>query len=390
MKKVLIIIFAVLIAIAAAFLVFLSYMGAFDKIEIQEKSMGPFTYAYIEHIGPYHLIGEPMMKLDEEMRAAGFNPVDGISIYYDDPAKVPAEELRSEVGGIIPETELDMVEENQDKFSFNTLPAQNYLVAEFPIRNTLSYMLGPIMVYPAFTKYLQEQQIEIPDKGIEFYDMTNNKIYFMMEKPETTDESVETEVESTVTITETETDTLLTENDDQTPIRLGYDRYGDKVILSSGQIADFDLLQETVLEELNSTLSYLSFPYSDNNPDLIYTGTLETRYENQTAINRLISYNLVDNTWQEIYMEEAESSEGTWASVIDSLALQGNKLIVVKSIPDYSPGICFNIWLAKTPAMSLHYLDLNNPEEGLKPYTVPEWKVAEEQILFEQCEAEYS
>jgi hypothetical protein len=42
-------------------------------------------------------------------------------------------------------------------------------------------MFGPMKVYPAFAKYLEERNIEVPDTGIEYYDMTDKKILFMME-----------------------------------------------------------------------------------------------------------------------------------------------------------------------------------------------------------------
>lgn len=181
MKKALLIIGIVILVLAIGIISFLAYMGYFAQLTIEEKELGPFTIAYTEHIGPYTGVGEPMMRLDEEMRAAGFNPTDGIGIYYDDPAKVPADELRSEVGAVIPDDEMDLIDENQGNFDFQTLERMNYLVAEFPIKNNLSYMLGPMKVYPAFAKYLEEKGIAVPDKGIEYYDMVNKKILFMME-----------------------------------------------------------------------------------------------------------------------------------------------------------------------------------------------------------------
>jgi len=171
----------VLIAVIIILLSFLAYMGVFSTISIEEKTMGPFTYAYIEHIGPYSGVGEPMAELYEKMEAADFNSTDGIGIYYDDPKKTPAAELRSEVGSIIAPEDIDKIEKNSDKFSFNTIEEKKYLVAEFPIKNIMSYMLGPMKVYPAFNEYLVAKDIEVPTKGIEYYDMTNKQILFMME-----------------------------------------------------------------------------------------------------------------------------------------------------------------------------------------------------------------
>ncbi len=167
--------------IILAVIVFLFYMGMFSGVLIETREMGPYTFAYVEHIGPYSGVGEPMTKLDEEMRGAGFNSVNGIGVYYDDPKKTPKEELRSEVGSIITNEDMDKIEANKDKFNFKTMERKNYLVAEFLIKNMLSYMFGPMKIYPAFGKYLEEKNILVPEKGIELYNMENNKIIFMME-----------------------------------------------------------------------------------------------------------------------------------------------------------------------------------------------------------------
>jgi hypothetical protein len=76
---------------------------------------------------------------------------------------------------------MNKIENNRDELSFKTIEKQKYLVAEFPIKNMLSYMLGPIKIYPAFSRYLKDKNIGVPTKGLELYDMTNKTIVFMME-----------------------------------------------------------------------------------------------------------------------------------------------------------------------------------------------------------------
>jgi hypothetical protein len=175
------ILIAILIIILVSILGFFAYMGAFSRVVIEEKEFGPYTYAYVEHVGPYTGVAEPMMKLYEEMEAVGFNSTNGIGIYYDDPKNTPKEELKSDVGSIVSEEDMDKVDEFSDQFNFAELPQANYLIAEFPIKNVMSYMMGPMKVYPAFAKYLESKNIEVPTKGIEYYDMENNKILYMME-----------------------------------------------------------------------------------------------------------------------------------------------------------------------------------------------------------------
>ncbi len=177
MKKVIIFIAMAIVMIV----VFLFYMEMFSQIAINEQIKGPYIFSYVGHVGPYHKVGKVMKELDSKMRELGFNSTDGLGIYYDDPKKTPKDKLRSEVGSIITDDDMNKIEANRDKLDFKTIEKKNYLVAEFPIKNMVSYMLGPMKVYPAFAKYLGEKNIAVPDKGLELYDMTNQKIVFMME-----------------------------------------------------------------------------------------------------------------------------------------------------------------------------------------------------------------
>jgi len=177
--KILFVTFVVIILLIA---ILMFYMGFFSKVSITEKKMGPYTYAYVQHTGSYSGVGAPMMELYNKMKEAGFNSVDGIGIYYGDPKKTPKEELKSDVGSIISSEDIEKIEANKDKFNFATLEEKVYLVAEFPIKNKLSYMVGPMKVYPAFNKFFEGQGVVASSKGIEYYDMINQKIIFMMEK----------------------------------------------------------------------------------------------------------------------------------------------------------------------------------------------------------------
>ncbi|MFA5751210.1 MAG: GyrI-like domain-containing protein [Candidatus Paceibacterota bacterium] len=172
----------ILIAVVVLILLFVFYMGIPSKVSVEEKKMGPYIYAYVRHTGPYAEVGAPMMELSNKLKEAGFNSVDGVGIYYDNPDITPKEELRSDVGSIIRIEDMEKVELNKDKFNFAILEEKDYLTAEFQIKNKLSYMIGPMKVYPLFNKYFKEKNLPNQTKGIEYYDMTNKKIIFMMEK----------------------------------------------------------------------------------------------------------------------------------------------------------------------------------------------------------------
>ena len=62
--------------------------------------------AVVRHRGPYHRIGEAFSKLGEIAGPAGlFGPnAKMIGVYYDDPQKTPAADLRSDAGVTVSET----------------------------------------------------------------------------------------------------------------------------------------------------------------------------------------------------------------------------------------------------------------------------------------------
>lgn len=61
--------------------------------------------AAVSHRGPYQQIGEAFMRLDRIARESGLDKLPGIAlvgIFHDDPAVVPADQLRAEAGLVVP------------------------------------------------------------------------------------------------------------------------------------------------------------------------------------------------------------------------------------------------------------------------------------------------
>jgi hypothetical protein len=96
-----------------------------------------------------------MDALHKQLSGAGIVQTAGIGIYYDDPATVEAKELKSEVGSIIDQKDLQKVVNQTSGYWVRFLEAKNRVVIEFPLKNSLSYFIGPMRVYPVMTSYLQ-------------------------------------------------------------------------------------------------------------------------------------------------------------------------------------------------------------------------------------------
>jgi hypothetical protein len=179
MKTVLIILFV----LALAIFLFLSYMSVFKKVEIKQKQEGNYTLAGRKFTGPYYKIAPVMDEVDRLLRENGIECLKGAAIFYDNPNETPKEQCRSFAANIIEKEHFSRLEEIKAMgLELITLERQNALVAEFPIKNTFSYILGPMKVYPAFEKEMKPFNI-VPQISYEIYDIPEKKIVFVMGLP---------------------------------------------------------------------------------------------------------------------------------------------------------------------------------------------------------------
>lgn len=156
------------------------YLGGFKKLEIKEQTMGPYTMAYVEHIGDYSQIGPDMDTVYKALSGAGVMAYTGIGIYYDDPAAVAKENLRSDIGAIIDANDASKLD-GVAGIKVKTIPAKQSIVIDFPLKSSVSYMAGVIKVYPALKRYMKEKAYPMQVPIAELYAMMAKKIYYVVE-----------------------------------------------------------------------------------------------------------------------------------------------------------------------------------------------------------------
>ncbi|MCC5928012.1 MAG: hypothetical protein JJU28_02095 [Cyclobacteriaceae bacterium] len=179
MKTLIIVVF---LASTVIFL-FLAYMSVFKKIEIRQKQEGDYVLAGKKFTGPYHKIAPVMDEVDRLLREKGINCVKGAAIFYDNPKETPKEQCRSFAANVIEKDHLSRLQEIKSMgLEVIIIERQNSLVAEFPIRNVLSYMLGPMKIYPAFEKEIRASKA-VPQLSYEIYNIPDKKILFVMAVP---------------------------------------------------------------------------------------------------------------------------------------------------------------------------------------------------------------
>lgn len=173
-----------LLALGALLVGYSAYLGAFNRIEVEIREVGPYNVFYRAQRGPYRQTQETLDAIGEIIRQAGHEPALGFGIYHDNPREVPQERLRSEAGYILASISADLATRLRGNGLFKHIPRRSYYVAEFPYRNRLSILLGIMRVYPRLMQAVEER--EGPDQkkySLEIYDFKNRKTIYMIPAP---------------------------------------------------------------------------------------------------------------------------------------------------------------------------------------------------------------
>jgi hypothetical protein len=158
---------------------YLGYLGAFSSPAVTESFTGPYTFAYEEFIGDYKESGPVFDRVYGALKSAGFNTTRGIGVYFDNPAEVPAHKLRSHCGVLIDRNDTARIPDLEKQFKIGRIGLRKSMVAEFPIRGSLSYMIGPMRAYPALAAYSKGKGYGI-DVSYEVYDENSKRIYYIV------------------------------------------------------------------------------------------------------------------------------------------------------------------------------------------------------------------
>lgn len=166
---------------AAAVLLVLGFTGYREPlfaVEITESVTGPYTYAYIEFTGPYQDMGPVFERLHRILTDAGIPVTKGIRLFFDNPAKVPAEKLRGHCGSIIDEKYVKQVAAMKNNVKIGTVPSCTSVIAELPMKNRLAKLIKPENPHPALRDYIIKKRYSIT-RTFEIYDITARKIYYV-------------------------------------------------------------------------------------------------------------------------------------------------------------------------------------------------------------------
>lgn len=177
MKIALIVIGIIIVSLTGIY----AYYGGFMKLTVITGKQGGETMVYEKVTGDYSQTSTYTNKLYYELlNNDRVETTKGIGIFYDNPRKVEKTKLRSEVGCIIDDTDSTTVGKLSNKYLLKILPEQECISAEFPLKGSLSFIIGVLKAYPALNDYSEAHGYK--DSPVtEIYDMVNKKIVYRKE-----------------------------------------------------------------------------------------------------------------------------------------------------------------------------------------------------------------
>jgi hypothetical protein len=155
--RLLIVLLLVLVGAAAGFW---AYMGGFAQVSIERGSYGPADIVYTTHRGSYSGLGDSWERFQSEWEAAGATECDSLAVYLDSPQETAEEDLRSILACRIDTASQADRAALESAFPSFTIPQSDALLATHPYKNYLSFMVGPVRVYPAMEKRMADDGLE--------------------------------------------------------------------------------------------------------------------------------------------------------------------------------------------------------------------------------------
>lgn len=169
MKKILSVIAFLLIAI----LIIFGYLGSFQNVDVTEEMTGPFYLVYSKYTGDYSKMWPTMDDMYEDFLAHNWDIGAGIGIFYDDPKEVASENLRADIGMLVKRADFAKIWELSGSYLTKSLAQDKRVVASFPYKNQLSFMIWVFKVYPAVSSFLDDHNYNYNVPRIEIYNEKN-------------------------------------------------------------------------------------------------------------------------------------------------------------------------------------------------------------------------
>jgi len=148
-------------------------MGAFAPVEVTSAERGPYYFVSLHHKGSYSQIVEKIQTVENMLKEKNIPFIRTAGIFYDNPAYIKPEDLRSNGGCIVS----DSVKVDTP-FVFMTIPKRQVAIAKIEA----SPAIAPFKTYPALFDWMQENDM-VADEGQITFEMYFTEGFVEVEMP---------------------------------------------------------------------------------------------------------------------------------------------------------------------------------------------------------------
>lgn len=142
-----------------------AWWGGFNPVVIGQAVRGPYTYAYVEHIGDYAKMADRLPQVRKTLEQAGIQPGAAISVLYSHPHRVARGERRARVGYLVPPETIA-----PPSLQIDTLVERRVLTA----RVRAAMVLAPSRAYQALDGYLKAAGRSLTMPTVEIYEASGS------------------------------------------------------------------------------------------------------------------------------------------------------------------------------------------------------------------------
>ncbi len=150
-----------LLAFALPLLLIYIWWGGFNSVDIREARRGPYTYAYVEHIGDYAKLTDKQIDVRNALGDQKIAPGLGITVLYSNPDVVPKDARRARTGYLVPPGS-----QISEPLNLDTIPERLVVAA----RVQAGILLAPSKAYLALDKFMQARGRGIAMPTVEIYE----------------------------------------------------------------------------------------------------------------------------------------------------------------------------------------------------------------------------
>jgi hypothetical protein len=139
------------------------------------------TLAVVPYVGDYKKSAAAQIALIQELKDAGLRVKEAAGIYFDNPKEVESDKLRSLVGAVLQDDELEKFRSLNSKAKLVKLHKESAFYTKWDYKSGLSMMLAIMKIYPAIKKHAKLVGFDVHE-SIETYEFANKQLNYYFPK----------------------------------------------------------------------------------------------------------------------------------------------------------------------------------------------------------------